>query len=127
MPGTRFGVVVSDLLFCFFLLSHGIQLTHHWCILCTIDTCVFALMGLLATYTAAGDGSPCLAVCVVCGQVLATLVVHRALFCHTLLICLDDVVFFLTQVLWSICCCLACGGTVFSPVCRVAVWLVVLV
>ena len=25
MPGTRFGVVASDLLFCFFLLGHGTQ------------------------------------------------------------------------------------------------------
>ena len=40
MPGTRFGVVASDLLFCF--SCYGIQLTHHLCILCTIYTCVFA-------------------------------------------------------------------------------------
>ena len=65
------GLVLSHLTFCF--SCHGILLTHHWCILCTIYTCVFALLGLLATYTVAGDGSPCLAVCVVCGLVLAPL------------------------------------------------------
>ena len=99
MPGTRFSVVASDLLFCF--SCHGIQLPRHWCILCTIYTCVFALLGLLAAYTAAGDGSPCLAVCVVCGHVLAHLGVQWALFCHTLLICLYWF-FSLTQVLWPL-------------------------
>jgi len=92
MPGTRFGAVASDLLFCF--SCHGTVLTHNLCILCTIYTCVFALLGLLAAYTAAGDGSPCLAVCVICGHVLAHLVVQRSLFCHALLICLYDVVLF---------------------------------
>ena len=95
MPGTRFGAVASDLLFCF--SCHGTILTHNGCILCTIYTCVFALLGLLAAYTAAGDGSPCLAVCVICGHVLAHLVVQRALFCHTLLICHYDVVLFPCQ------------------------------
>ena len=38
MPGTRFGAVASDLLFCF--SCHGTVLTHNWCILCTIYTCV---------------------------------------------------------------------------------------
>ena len=81
MPGTRFCFVASDLLFRFCFLVKSWHPTHHWCVLCTIYTCVFALLGLLATYTAAGDGPPCRAVCVVCGQVLARLEVQRAIPC----------------------------------------------
>ena len=63
------GLVLSHLPFVLFCFScHGTVLTHNWCILCTIYTCMFALLGLLAANTAAGDGSPCLAVCVFVGM-----------------------------------------------------------
>ena len=92
LPGAQFEVVASDLLF------RSWHPTHHLFIRC-VHTCVFTHLGLQATCTAARAGSPCTALRVVGGQVLATLVARRALF----LPCLECYWFFPLpmQVLWS--------------------------
>ena len=73
-----------------FLLDHGIQrITGVF----VVSTCVFALLVFQATCTAARDGSLYMALRVVGGHVIATLVARRTLF----LPCLDDIGFFLTH------------------------------
>ena len=76
--------------FWFGLLGHGIQRITG---LFVVYTCVFAFLGLQATCTAAHDGSLCMALRVVGGQVIATLVVWLALF----LPCFDDIIYSLTH------------------------------
>ena len=52
---------------------------------------MFVLLWRLAPSTAARVSSPCLALYVVGGHVLAHVMVPCALFCHALLLCLDVV------------------------------------